>query len=149
MLKEVQVNKEEDKVYAMDEEYNVIAEYEMSKDFWPGENSAGEEFCNAQKGKYDLTDQEVDADGPYSNDGTRDLARDVLPYGWGYINIDARGHALHGGGSNLGWPDSDAPRQELTKTQGCFRMYNEDVFELAKMILKARSSGIKVELTVV
>ena len=33
MLKEVQVNKEEDKVYAMDEEYNVIAEYEMSKDF--------------------------------------------------------------------------------------------------------------------
>jgi len=148
MLQNILVNKSENRIYAIDEDGNVIKYYEMSKDFWPGENESGQSYCNAENGEYDLTGQEIDADGPYKGDGSRDLEKDVMPFGWAYINLDERGHAIHCGGSNLGWPGSDDPEQELTKTNGCFRMHNKDGFELAKLAVKARNSGIKLIATV-
>ena len=149
MLKEIQVNKSTNTVYAMDEQYHIIGQYDMSKGFWPGKNSAGEPYCNAEDGAYHIQRGNVYADGPYSGDGHRDLSGDVMPFGWGYIGLDDRGHALHGGGSNLGWPDSDTPVQEFTKTHGCFRMHNTDIYDLALAAIEALDNGIDVVVTVI
>jgi hypothetical protein len=149
MLKAIQVNTTKNRMYAMDENCNVIAEYEVGKDFWPGQNAAGQAYCNAPNGVYHIKRENVYADGPYSEDGSRDLNGDVKPFGWGYIGLDDRGHAIHGGGSNLGWPHSDAPMQELTKTNGCFRAHNVNIYDLALLAIESLDNKVDLVVTVV
>ena len=102
-------------------------------------NENGEPYCNALDGVYKDESVWAEAKGVDNNEP---------PYGWAYINIDARGHALHGGGSNLG-SGYNEPFQTLTPTLGCFRMYNADVYHLALMFLEAEKLGIKPCITVV
>jgi hypothetical protein len=142
MLKEIQINKTKCEVYAMDENYQLIATYIMSADFWEGTNEYGEPRCNAEVGTY-KDNIYVCIDYP---DG-KDLSK---AYGWAYINIDERGHALHGGGSNLTYEDALSPRQsELLKTYGCFRMYNEDIYNLAIMAKESLDNQAGLVITVV
>ena len=143
VLKEIQVNKTKEMVYAMDEDSNVIARFPCSKAFVDGENSAGQAFDNAEDGTYE-EGSEGDTEIMYPNN----LTEDNIPYGWAYINIDARGRALHGGGSGLA--DPFAPYQDaLLPTHGCFRMYNADVFWLAQAKKRSEATGIDVVITVV
>jgi hypothetical protein len=139
MLKEIQVNKTDKKVYCMDEDYHVFAELPIGTEFYEGYNDNGEEYSNAEDGIYPLN--RVDIDYPDN----------VTPsYGWGYINIDERGRALHGGGANLGHIGAVQPYQsELMPTLGCFRMYNADVFWLCHQAELSRNNGIEVIIHVV
>lgn len=139
MLAEIQINKSESRVYAMDERWQVIATYKCGCDFYDGYNENGEPYCNAPDGVYN--DESVWAEAKGVDNGEP-------PYGWAYINIDSRGHALHGGGSNLG-SGYNEPFQSLTPTLGCFRMYNADVYHLALMFLEAQNMGTKPCITVV
>ena len=135
MLVEIQVNKTKQEVYAMDENYNVIATFPCSTDFYPGYNEYGQPYCNAEDGTYENI--YIEAKGPEA---------DEPPYGWAYIDLgDGRGHALHGGGSILDDPFA-AVQEELVPTQGCFRMYNIDVYWLAQ---QAMASNYNVVITVV
>lgn len=139
MLKEIQINKTKSLVFCMDEDYHVFAELPMCTEFYAGYNDNGQEYSNAEDGVYPLN--RVDIDYP-----------DVVTasYGWGYINIDYRGRALHGGGAILGQIESKKPFQrELTPTLGCFRMYNADVFWLCHQAERSRSAGIDVVIHVV
>ena len=63
MLKEIQVSLSKNEVYAMAEDYSIIATLPMSKDFWPGTNATGEEYCNAPVGVYHLEVGKVYTDG--------------------------------------------------------------------------------------
>lgn len=139
MLQEIQINKRTRMVYAMDEHYDTIAKYPCSCAYYAGYNEYGEPYCNAEDGTYN--DECVWAEA-------RGKDNDEMAYGWGYINIDSRGHALHGGGSNLG-DDYCIPYQPLTPTLGCFRMHNADVYHLALMFLDAQEKGHKPVITVV
>ena len=118
MLKEVQVNKTEKKVYLLDENYEVFGVLPISTDFY---QDTGERK-HADDGVYRDT---VWYDIDYPDDEDRSAA-----YGWAYLNIDTSGRAIHGGGANLGWYGSQEPFQELLPTLGCFRMHNVDVFWL-------------------
>lgn len=140
MLVEIQVNKTEQKVYAMNENYEVIATYPCSTAFYSGYNEYGQPYCNAEDGDY--------SDYVYAEAGGKENDEEHCTwYGWGYINIDERGHALHGGGANLGERYND-PYQQLMPTLGCFRMFNADVYHLALMFLDAESKGHKPIITV-
>ena len=123
----------------MDESYHVFAELPIGTEFYEGYNDNGEEYSNAEDGIYPLN--RVDIDYPDN----------VTPsYGWGYINIDERGRALHGGGANLGHIGAVQPYQsELMPTLGCFRMYNADVFWLCHQAVLSRNNGIEVIIHVV
>lgn len=126
-------------VYAMDENWHTFAEYPCSTDFYPGYNEFGQPYCNADNGLYD-------SDGVYAEAPGIDNVEP--PYGWAYIDLgNGRGHALHGGGSNLG-ADYNEPYQPLTPTLGCFRMHNADVYHLALLFLDAESKGYKPVITV-
>ena len=118
MLKEVQVNKTEQKVYCLDENYEVFAVLPISTEFYQDNGDRG----NAADGVYrDTVWYSIDyPDGEDLSSG----------FGWAYLNIDTRGRAIHGGGANLGWYGSQEPFQELLPTLGCFRMHNIDVFWL-------------------
>lgn len=129
MLAEIQVQKEKHKVYALDEHGEVIAHFPCGTDFYPGVNEYGQPRGNAENGVYN--DSNVWAE-------VGDCGR---AYGKGYINIDKRGRALHGGGSNLENPYEDF--QPLLPTYGCFRMHNADVEWLAKMFLHSIELGLK------
>ena len=133
-LKEVQINKTEKRVYLLDMEYHVFAELPMSTDFYEGTNDAGEERGNAVDGVYRETVW-TDIDWPDEDDLSD-------AYGWAYLNIDGRGRALHGGGSNLGHDRAMEPFQELLPTLGCFRMYNADVFWLCQHWRRSVAAGI-------
>ena len=141
MLKEIQVNKTELKVYAMDEEYNIMATLPMSKAFYPGYNSEGLPRCNAPDGVYTDTVW-VDVDWPDEPDLE-------AGFGWGYINITDRGHALHGGGANLGWNGALEAFQPLLPTQGCFRMHNADIYWLALQAKYSIANGVDLVVHVV
>ena len=54
-LKEVQVNKTEQRVYLMDLEYHVFAELPCSTDFYPGFNDKGEPRSSPADGVYKAT----------------------------------------------------------------------------------------------
>ena len=141
MLKEIQANKRLKKVYCMDEQYNIMATFPMSTDFYEGTNEAGQRRSNADNGTY-----EVGTNGDCYND--KDNNSMEAAYGWAYIGIDDRGRALHGGGSNLA--DPYAPYQtEFLPTYGCFRMYNADVYWLLLQKQRAEQAGIDVVITVV
>ena len=143
MLKEIQVNKTKCEVYAMDEDYNIMATLPCSITFYPGYNSAGQPRCNAEDGVYYAGDTVwVDVDWPDESDLSS-------AYGWGYINIDERGHALHGGGSNLGWDGAMEPYQDLLPTEGCFRMHNADVYWLALQAQRSIAAGTGLVVHVV
>lgn len=135
MLKEIQVNKTERMVYCLDEQYHVFAELPMSTDFYAGVNNAGLARGNAADGVYRETCWS-DIDYPYQDDLS-------AAYGWAYLNIDGRGRALHGGGSNLGWDGAMAPFQELLPTLGCFRMHNVDVFWLCHQWQRSVAAGLE------
>lgn len=138
MLKEIQINKTKKMVYCLDEDYKVMAQFPCGTDFYPGTNDAGQARDNAEDGTYDVdTIGETDVDYPDKMEPA---------YGWAYINIDDRGRALHGGGSNL--DDPYEPYQELLPTYGCFRMYNSDIFWLANAKKYAEDNGTDVAITV-
>lgn len=139
MLQEIQINKDKRMVYAMDENYDVISRYPCSTAYYAGYNEYGQPYCNAANGTYSDNNVYAEANG----EGHWERA-----YGWAYINIDDRGHALHGGGSNLG-DDYNLPYQPLLPTLGCFRMYNADVYHLALMFLEAENQGHTPVITVV
>lgn len=139
MLKEIQVDKKKKIVFCMDENYHVFAELPIGTDYYEGTNEDGQEYSNAEDGVYALN--RVDIDYPDAV---------TAPYGWGYINIDYRGRALHGGGANLGYPGYAEPfQEELKPTLGCFRMYNADIFWLAHQAERSRKNGIDVVIHVV
>ena len=139
MLKEIQINKTTKTVYCMDEGYHVFAELPVGTDYYEGFNENGEPYSNVPDGIYPVTWIDID----YPNNVTS-------AYGWGYINLDSRGRAVHGGGGNLGWAGSIAPYQrELCATLGCFRMYNADVFWLCNQAKHAIDNGVNVIVHVV
>ena len=129
MLAEIQVQKKNKLVYALDESYNIIACMPCSTDFYPGYNEYGQPRGNAENGVY--RDANV-----WAQAGRQEPA-----YGNGYINIDDRGRALHGGGSNLEDPYEDF--QPLLPTYGCFRLRNADIEWLAKMFVHSCELGLK------
>lgn len=129
MLAEIQVQKLNKMCYALDELGKVIARFPISTDFYPGVNEYGQPRGNAENGIYN--DSNV-----WAQAGRQEPA-----FGNGYINIDDRGRALHGGGSNLEDPYEDF--QPLLPTYGCFRMRNADIEWLAKMFLHSIDLGIK------
>lgn len=130
MLKEVQVNKTEGKVYLLDENYDVFGVLPMSKEYYQDTGDRS----NADDGIYRDT---VWSDIDYPDD--EDLSS---AYGWAYLNIDERGRALHGGGSNLGWEGAMEPfQQELMPTLGCFRLYNADILWLCYQWERAVAAG--------
>ena len=133
-LKEVQVNKTKKRVYLLDAEYNVFAELPMSTDYYEGSNAAGLAHGNAADGLYRETVW-CDIDWPNEDDLS-------AAYGYAYLNIDGRGRALHGGGSNLGWDGAMEPFQQLLPTLGCFRMYNADVWWLCQHWRRSVAAGI-------
>ena len=139
MLKEIQVNKRLKRLYLMDENYNVYAEFPIGTEFYAGHNDNGEPFSNADNGVYSLN--RVDIDYP------RDVS---AAYGYAYINIDERGRAIHGGGTNLGYVGATEPYQsDLLPTYGCFRMYNAQVLFVAQEAVHARDNGVDVVIHVV
>ena len=141
MLVEIQVNKTEKKVYAMNENYEVIATYPCGTAFYSGYNEYGQPYSNPDDGDYEGECVYAEANGEYNNE------EHCTWYGWGYINIDDRGRALHGGGANLG-DGYNAPYQPLLPTLGCIRMHNADIYHLALMFLDAQSKGRKPIITV-
>jgi len=140
-LKEIQIDKTKKIVFLMDLDYHVFAELPMLTDFYEGTNEAGQEHSNAEDGVYRDT---VWCDIDYPDED--DLS---ASYGWGYLNIDDRGRACHGGGSNLGWDGAMEPFQKLLPTYGCFRMYNADVFWMCLHYRRAKAAGIDVVVHVV
>ena len=140
-MKEIQVNKTSCTVYAMDEFYDIMATMPMGKEFYPGYNDVGEPRCNAPDGVYTDTVW-VDVDWPDADD--------LVPgYGWGYINITDRGHALHGGGANLGEEGAMEPFQPLLPTLGCFRMHNADIYWLSLQAKRSIAAGVELVVHVV
>lgn len=132
MLAEIQINKTKRKVYALDQDYKIIATFPCGTSFYQGFNENGEAYGNAEDGVYNDGAVWAEAKGTDA---------DEPAYGWGYINIDDRGRALHGGGSNL--DDPYEPFQVLLPTYGCFRMCNADVYWLALKFLEAEAAGCK------
>ena len=137
MLKEIQFQRRKrpdgkGRMYAMDENYSVIAEWPCSDDFVPGYNATGDPRGSLPNGVYTSVTAEV-TDGAYGP-----------AYGTFYITThDPRARDIHGGGSGL--PDPNADYQGWVPTYGCLRMQNADGVELSKMIEVAGS----VVLTVV
>ena len=137
MLRQILINKTDRKVFALDENGDLISKYDCSTAYYPGYNEEGLPYSNAEDGLYEGNNVYAEI----YNDEEREPA-----YGCAYINIDDRGRALHGGGSCLDDPYEDY--QELVPTLGCFRMYNADIVELAQMFLDAESSGFKPYIVV-
>lgn len=134
MLREIQVNKSERKVYAINDESEIIAVYDCGTSYYSGFNENGEPYSNADDGIYN--DEYVYAE-VYGTDSDDEV------YGFAYINIDPRGRALHGG------RDLEPYQPTLKPTLGCFRMYNADVLHLAQMFIQAENEGIKPYVHVV
>lgn len=132
MLVEIQVNVTTRKVYALDEQYRVMAEFPVSTAYYAGFNENGEPYGNAPAGVYNDENVWAEAKGQFA---------DEPAYGWAYLNIDSRGRAIHGGGSNL--YDPYEPFQQLTPTLGCFRMHNADIFYLVQLFMDAEGKGRK------
>ena len=134
-LKELQINKTKKRAYLLDPDYHVFAELPISTDYYEGTNSAGLARGNAADGVYRETCW-CDIDYPDQDDLS-------ASYGYAYLNIDGRGRAIHGGGSNLGWDGAMEPFQELLPTLGCFRMYNADVWWLCQHWQRSVAAGME------
>ena len=132
MLQEIQFQRNKQRIYAMDENYNVIASWECRSDFFPGYNEQGDPRGSLPNGDYTHVSAEI-TDGAYGP-----------AYGNFYITSgDPRGRDIHGGGSDLDDPYADY--QGWEPTYGCLRMQNADGVELSKMII---DNGNDVLLTV-
>ena len=133
MIKEIQFQRRKRTIYAMDENYNVVGQWECRDDFVPGYNASGDPRGSLPNGLYTHVHAEV-THGCYGP-----------AYGNFYITSgDPRGRDIQGGGSGL--PDPYADYQGWVPTYGCLRMQNADGVQLAQMII---DSGNDVELTVV
>ena len=132
-IKEIQFQRSKQTIYAMDEGYNVIGQWECRDDFIPGYNAQGDPRGSLPDGVYTDVSAEV-TNGAYGP-----------AYGNFYITSgDPRGRDIHGGGSDLENPYADY--QGWEPTYGCLRMQNADGVELSRMIIAA---GNSVVLTVV
>ena len=139
MLKEIQINKTEKKLYCMDEDYHVYAEFPIGTDYYEGYNENGDPYSNVDDGVYPVTWIDIDYPSALTS-----------AYGWGYINLDDRGRAVHGGGGNLGYIGAVAPYQDqLCATLGCFRMYNVHIFFVCHEAKHAKKNGVDVIVHVV
>lgn len=133
MIKEIQFQRSKQRIFAMDENYKVIAGWPCSDRYWPGWNDLGDPRASLPDGVH----QHVSAEVTYGKYGPA--------FGNFYITSgDPRGRDIHGGGSNCEDPYADY--QPLTPTYGCLRMHNADGVELSQMIIE---SGNNVVLTVV
>lgn len=120
----------EQRIYALDDNGNVINNWECRSAFVPGYNEAGQPRESLPDGVYSHVSAELESYGD--------------SYGTFYIETgDQRERDIHGGGSSLA--DPYAPRQGWARTLGCLRMQNEDGEALAQMIIDA---GNDVELIV-
>lgn len=141
MIVEIQVNKTKKEIYAMDENWRTVFICPCSIDFYEGYNEYGEPYCNALNGTYDNNYMYAEAKGQYA---------DEEAYGWGYLDLgDGRGHAIHGGGSNLGYPQCYDEFQPLLPTLGCFRVSNIDAYYLALQFNHSLAQGKRPVITVV
>lgn len=132
-IKEIQFQRSKQTIYAMDEGYNVIGQWECRDDFIPGYNAQGDPRGSLPDGVYTDVSAEV-TNGRYGP-----------AYGNFYITSgDPRGRDIHGGGSGL--PDPYADYQGWVPTYGCLRMQNADGVDLSRLIIAA---GNSVVLTVV
>lgn len=122
MLKEIQFQRADQMIYAMDEKYEVIGEWECRDDFIEGYNEYGQPRESLPNGTYENIKAEI-TDGCYGP-----------AYGTFYITTgDYRGRDIHGGGSGLDDPYDSY--QGWVPTYGCLRMQNADGEELAQMII--------------
>ena len=120
MVKEIQFQRSKQRIFAMDENYNVIGDWECRDDFVPGYNEAGDPRGSLPDGVYTNVSAEV-TNGAYG-----------AAYGTFYITThDPRARDIHGGGSGL--PNPFAGRQGWVPTYGCLRMQNIDGEELSRM----------------
>ena len=132
-IKEIQFQRSKQTIYAMDEGYNVIGQWECRDDFIPGYNAQGDPRGSLPDGVYTDVSAEV-TNGRYGP-----------AYGNFYITSgDPRGRDIHGGGTGLA--DTYADYQGWVPTYGCLRMQNADGVELSRLIIDA---GNSVVLTVV
>ena len=133
MIKEIQFQRSKQKIFAMDENYKVIGDWECRDDFVAGYNASGDPRGSLPDGVYMGVWAEV-TNGKYGS-----------AYGNFYITSnDPRGRDIHGGGSGL--PDPYADYQGWVPTYGCLRMQNADGVELSQMII---DNGNNIVLTVV
>jgi hypothetical protein len=84
--------------------------------------------------------------------------RNTIPFGAWFIPVEdltpdgpmhrwhRAGIGIHGGGSGLKAPF--APMQPLVETEGCLRVHNRDLAELAKIVVQAGMDGGVCYLTV-
>lgn len=132
MIKEIQFQRNKKRMYAMDEFYNVVGDWECHDDFVdrPGD---GIEQESLPDGTYEGVNAEI-TNGKYGPS-----------YGNFYITTgDERYRDVHGGGAGLADPYADY--QGWVPTYGCLRMQNKDGVELSQMII---DSGNNVIFTVV
>ena len=116
----------EDRMYALNDEGNVMYDWECRHDFVPGYNSYGQARASLPAGVYPHCWAEEPGDWCKENNG--------VPYGTFYIHTgDYRGRDIHGGGSGLS--DPFARRQGWIPTYGCLRMQNEDGEELSRIMM--------------
>ena len=133
MLKEIQFQRSKQRIFAMDENYEVIADYECHDDFVEGYNDQGELRESLPNGDY----YDIQAEITYGKYGPS--------YGNFYITTgDYRGRDIHGGGA--GSFDPYADYQGWIPTYGCLRMQNIDGVNLSQMII---DSDFEVVLSVV
>lgn len=96
-------------MFAMNENYEVIGEWDCHDDFIPGYNAEGDPRGSLPDGTYYHVSAEI-TNGAYGP-----------AYGNFYISSgDPRGRDIHGGGSDLDDPYADY--QGWEPTYGCLRM---------------------------
>lgn len=134
-LTEIQINKTKGLLFCLDENSEMFAKFDIGTAYYAGTNENGEPRGNAEDGVYRGESVWSDIDYPDAPDLSD-------AYGWAYLNIDSRGRAIHGGGSNLGHEGAMAPMQPLLPTYGCFRMRNIDIFWLCHYWNEAVAEGI-------
>ena len=86
MVKEIQFQRSKQRIFAMDERYNLIGDWECRDDFVPGYNEAGDPRGSLPDGVYTNVSAEV-TNGAYG-----------AAYGTFYITThDPRARDIHGG----------------------------------------------------
>lgn len=128
----IQFDRSQRAMIVYDDDNKFMKSWECHDDFVPGDNDNGEPHESLPNGEYNCyVNLPVDMPPcPHTMDN--------IPYGTAFIYTgDPRGRGIHGGGSGLS--DPFAPRQAddegWVPTYGCLRMNNEDVEELANMVI--------------
>lgn len=119
---QMQFMRSKQRMYLMNDQGQVIKDWECRDDFFPGYNENGEPHASLPNGTYPHCWAEI-TNGKYG-----------AAYGTFYITTgDSRARDIHGGGSGL--PDPFAPYQGWLGTYGCLRMQNADGEELSQIII--------------